>query len=275
VALLRRNGLDLYYEVNGTGAPILGIHGSPGSAAFWADTARELATIGRCITFDRRGYHRSEWRRPPQYVDLEDQLEDIAALLDEVDGAPAMVIGRSTGGQIALALAARRPDLVRALVLLEPAVFSVDARARRWAGELREELLAAGDADPRSVARALFDLALGPELWEAMPPEAAEILTAGGSTLLAEIAGVGLDLSTEPFSPSAGDLAAVLQPTLVVTGQDSYAVGRAVDVRLVAELPRARHLVVPGGHLIDPAHPEVLAFLSGVLSGQASVDAGA
>ena len=59
------------------------------------------------------------------------------------------------------------------------------------------------------------------------------------------------------------------------TGQSSYAVGRAVDVHLVGGLPNARHLVVPGGHLIDAAHPEVLSFLSSVLTGQASVDAGA
>ena len=100
-----------------------------------------------------------------------------------------------------------------------PAVFSVDTRARRWAGELREELLAAGDADPQSVARTLFDLTLGPELWEGIPEEARGILTAGGPTVLAEINGRGLDLSTEPFTPTVDDLSAVLQPTLVLTGQ--------------------------------------------------------
>jgi pimeloyl-ACP methyl ester carboxylesterase len=275
LAILRRNGQRLHYEVQGAGVPILGIHGSPGSSAFWEAAAARLARLGRCILYDRRGYHRSAWDRPPPAVDLTDQIDDIAALLEEVDGAPAVVIGRSTGGQIALALAVRRPDLVQALVLLEPAVFSIDPRARRWAGEIREEILASHEADPDSVAHTLFDLSLGPETWEAIPAEARDILTAGGTAVVAEINGRGLDLSTEPFAPDPDELASVLQPALVLTGQDSLAIGRAVDLRLAALLPHARHLVVPGGHLIHPAHTEVLGFISDVLAGQASVEAGA
>jgi pimeloyl-ACP methyl ester carboxylesterase len=274
MALLRRTGLDLYYEEHGAGAPILGIHGSPSTAAFWEEAARELARLGRCILYDRRGYHRSEFRRPQATIDLEDQIDDAVALLTHLDAVPAVVIGRSTGGQIALALAVRRPDLVRALVLLEPAVFSLDARARRWAGELREDVLVSAESDPKSASRTVFDLALGPEVWAGMPDEARELFNTGSAALVAEMRGRGLDLSTEPFTPTASDLSAVLQPTLIMTGKDSYAVGRAVDVRLTAMLPHARHEVVPGGHIIDPAHPSVLAFVARVVSGQASVDAG-
>jgi hypothetical protein len=107
-----------------------------------------------------------------------------------------------------------------------------------------------------------------------MPDEARELFNTGSAALVAEMRGRGLDLSTEPFTPTASDLSAVLQPTLIMTGKDSYAVGRAVDVRLTAMLPHARHEVVPGGHIIDPAHPSVLAFVARVVSGQASVDAG-
>ena len=275
MASLRRPGLDLHYEDRGAGAPD---PGDPRQPERGRVLGRSRARAGRerlgCITYDRRGYHRSAVAAARRSTSTT-RSTDVGGLLTELDAAPAVVIGRSTGGQIALALAVRRPDLVQALVLLEPAVFSVDARARRWAGELREELLAAGDADPQSVARALFDLTLGPELWEGIPEEARGILTAGGPTVLAEINGRGLDLSTEPFTPAVDDLSAVLQPTLVLTGQTSYAVGRAVDVRLTDMLPNARHQVVDGGHLIDPAHPAVLEFLARVVAGQASVDAGA
>jgi pimeloyl-ACP methyl ester carboxylesterase len=53
---VKTNGIDLYYEVHGEGAPILGIHGTPGSALLWVDAARELANRGRCIIYDRRGF---------------------------------------------------------------------------------------------------------------------------------------------------------------------------------------------------------------------------
>jgi pimeloyl-ACP methyl ester carboxylesterase len=53
------NGIYLYYEEFGAGAPILGIHGTPSSAVLWEEAARELAQIGRCIIYDRRGFGRS------------------------------------------------------------------------------------------------------------------------------------------------------------------------------------------------------------------------
>jgi hypothetical protein len=51
----------------------------------------------------------------------------------------------------------------------------------------------------------------------------------------------------------------------VLSGASSYPWARAVDDRLVAALPDARHEVVPGGHLIHPAHPAVLDFVAQVL----------
>ena len=54
------NGVELYYEERGAGLPVLGIHGTPSSAVLWEEPAAELAGICRCITYDRRGFHRSE-----------------------------------------------------------------------------------------------------------------------------------------------------------------------------------------------------------------------
>ena len=46
---------------------------------FWEEPAAELARGARCITYDRRGYHRSAFHRPQPAVDLDDQIEDVAA----------------------------------------------------------------------------------------------------------------------------------------------------------------------------------------------------
>jgi pimeloyl-ACP methyl ester carboxylesterase len=196
MAILRRNGHDLYYEEHGTGAPIVGVHGSPSSAAFWEDAAPEIARLGRCILYDRRGYFRSGWGEVPATLDLDDQLDDLTALLTELDAVPAVVIGRSTGGHIALALAVRRRELVRGLVLLEPAVFGLTPESQQWADELRQRILDAAE-DPTTASRTLFDYALGPGAWESFPEEAREILSTGGAAMLAEVRGRGLDLSQE------------------------------------------------------------------------------
>lgn len=262
---LPRDGWTLHYEERGEGAPLLGIHGSPGSAAFWEDAARELAAMARTIVYDRRGYHRSGPERPG-VVDLDDAVDDAVALIEHLDAAPAVVVGRSTGGLVALALAVRRPDLVRAMVLLEPAVFALDRHAQRWADGLRTALLAAGDQpDPVQASRAVLDLVLGPGTWAGLDRTSREVYEDAGAVLLAEVRGQGLDLSAEPYAPTAEELAGVRLPVLVVTAGASSETARAVDDRLADLLPEARHVVVPNGRVIHPAHATVREFLGQVL----------
>ena len=134
---IRVNGVSLYYEEHGAGEPILCIHGTGSSAALWVDAAAELAAHGRTIVYDRRGFSRSE--RPEPYVtNVHQHADDAAALIDALAAAPAIVIGRSYGGEIAVDLALRYPDRVRALALLEGGgmlaergVHAVGRRARR------------------------------------------------------------------------------------------------------------------------------------------------
>jgi pimeloyl-ACP methyl ester carboxylesterase len=258
------NGVNLYYESDGAGVPILGIHGTPSSALLWADAAKDLARHGRCIIYDRRGYSRSERPQPFVAVDLSDHVEDAAALLDALSASPAAVIGRSTGGLIALDLARRFPDKVCALVLLEPAVFTLDPRAAAWAARLRDEVLRAATQDPSSAAEVVCREALGDELWESLPPEVRETFTGASPAVLAEIRGRGLDLSDEPASFGTADLAGIAQPTLIVSAEDSPEALRLVCDRLAEALPDPLSARATGGHLIDPAHPEVLSFIERV-----------
>ena len=58
------NGIRLYYEERGAGAPILGLHGAGSSAVFWEDAAERLAALGRVIIYDRRPRGRRPCDRP-------------------------------------------------------------------------------------------------------------------------------------------------------------------------------------------------------------------
>lgn len=256
------NGADLYYEVRGDGEPILGIHGTPSSALLWEDAARQLASCGRCVIYDRRGFGRSASHGPHGTVDLADHVDDAAALLDAVAARPAVVIGRSTGGQIALELARRFPEKVSALVLLEPAVFTVDAEAAAWADRLRHRVLHHAAADASTASEAVFRVALGDAAWESLPGDLKDLFRAASPAVLAEMRGRGLDLSAQPLTLSVDDLAAIGQPTLLVSSEDSPEVLRRVNGRLAEAMPQSEEVLVPGGHLIDPAHPSVLDFLA-------------
>jgi pimeloyl-ACP methyl ester carboxylesterase len=109
-------------------------------------------------------------------------------------------------------------------------------------------------------------VALGEPAWESLPAEVREVFTAASPAVLAEIRGSGLDLSEEPLELSAEELGGIGQPTLIVSAQDSPAVLRRVNDRLAASLPNTETVLVPGGHLIHPAHPAILDFIERVLS---------
>jgi pimeloyl-ACP methyl ester carboxylesterase len=102
----------------GEGTPLLFIHGVGTSGALWQNDLSELATGCRVIVYDRRGYGVSS----ESPGDWESHREDAAALLEKLGAEPAVVVGYSGGAMIALDLALQRPELVRALVLLDPAV---------------------------------------------------------------------------------------------------------------------------------------------------------
>jgi pimeloyl-ACP methyl ester carboxylesterase len=263
------NAVELHVEVRGEGVPILGLHGTPSSAVMWESAAERLARHGRCITYDRRGFLRSRIVGTLDSVDLADHVDDALALLDALDARPAIVIGRSTGGLIALELALRAPRAVLALVLLEPAVFTIDHPVRAWAEELRRLVLEAEARDPETVAQAVILDALGDGVWGSFPPELREMFAETNEGTRAELHGEGMDLSARPRIFETAELAELAMPVLVVAAADSPEPLRRSAARLAELLPGAGTAYVPGGHLIDPAGSAVLDFVDRHASGAA------
>ena len=178
----------------------------------------------------------------------------MAALLEGLDAAPATVVGWSAGGVIALHLAAKRPDVVSSLVLLEPAVIARrpsaglaravatwEAQRRRgnegkaaltffrWASRYTDGGNAF-DSYPEEVRRAMLDTA--PAIFrETRAGAGGEKITAG------EVAGIGL-------------------PTTILCGDRSDpAFGRGS--RWVADkIPGATLVPVPGGHMVATDAPQ-------------------
>jgi len=254
-------GVELYYEEYGAGIPILGLHGTPGSAMLWRDSGKELGLHGRCIIFDRRGFHRSAPSVPFEALDLVDHVDDAAAVLAALHAGQAVVIGRSTGGLIAIELARRYPDKVKALVLLEPALFTVDPVADAWAKKLRSRVLERAAGHNEGHAEAVIRQALGDDVWEAFPEELRQIFAATSPAVLAEIKGHHMDLSEDALQLNEDELAGIRLPALIVSAEDSPEACRLVNARLAGALPFTQTVLVPGGHLINPAHPAVLDFV--------------
>ena len=128
-------------DFGGDGPSVLLLHGLAGHADEWAQTASWLTGRCRVVAFDARGHGRSE--RFPDDVSRDAQVDDAAFAVEQLSLQPVIVVGQSVGGLTALSLAARRPDLVRGLVLVdaspsgggegaEEAVTAIAGALRQW-----------------------------------------------------------------------------------------------------------------------------------------------
>jgi esterase len=263
VAEAQLNGIRLHYEEHGAGEPILCIHGGGSSALMWTDAFSELAKLGRVIAYDRRGCTRSERPQPYERTTLGEQADDAAALLEHLGAEPAVVIGRSYGGAVAVELALRDPGAVRALALLEGDALGLTPAGLAWTTELRDGLREVAARDGAEAApEALFDRVMGTGVWESLPKDARELLSQNGEALLAE-----LEYVDQP-NPAAEAFAGIEQPVLLVAASDSPPEQRAMTEAMAAALPNARTETVEGGHLVNPASGQVLAFIAEVLEGR-------
>jgi pimeloyl-ACP methyl ester carboxylesterase len=126
---LLRDGVRLAYEEAGNqSAPALVfVHGWTCNRSHFAPQVERFSSRYRCISLDLRGHGESD--APQQEYTIEAFAEDAAWSCDELQVPEAVFVGHSMGGAVVLALSQQRPDLVRALALLDPAIlFPPDVR---------------------------------------------------------------------------------------------------------------------------------------------------
>ena len=105
------NGLKMYYEIHGTGRPLVLLHGAFG----WATVFPTLAKARQVIAVELQGHgHTADIDRPLTY---EQMADDTAALLKQLRIEQADIFGYSMGGNVALAVAIRHPELVRKVAI--------------------------------------------------------------------------------------------------------------------------------------------------------------
>ena len=119
------DGVSLFWSEQGTGQPIVFVHGIPTDYRAWEAQTSALSGGFRTITYSRRYAYPNA--RTGDLLDstVENNSSDLAGLIGKLGLAPVHLVGHSYGGFVAAYLATRRPELLRSLTLVEPAIASV------------------------------------------------------------------------------------------------------------------------------------------------------
>ncbi len=232
-------------EGGGPQALLVAVHGTMDRHTGFAAVRRALPEL-RTILYDRRGYGRS--RPLPPAPDLDASVEDLLGLCA---GRPAVVVGHSYGGCIALRAAEVAPDVVRAVTVYEPPL--------PWLVEWPDDTSsgrALRAADPAAAAEAFLRRMIGNRRFEELPERVRDDRRREGPALLADLRSV----RPAPGQPAPIHLEAVRVPVVVGRGTTSPPHLLSGADRMAAILPGGELTVLEGAdHGAHTSRPEALA----------------
>lgn len=218
------------------------VHGAMDRSAGMLKVSRTLDDSYRVVRYDRRGYGRSKPHRGPFTMGA--HVDDLAGI---IDGRRAVIFGHSYGGNVALALAERHPELVRAVAVYEVPLSWLEW----WPGRNRRTSEAtpgcAADAAERFMRRMIGD-----HRWETLPERVHHERRSEGEAFVAELVELAL---RAPWRADGIDA-----PVVVMYGQLAREHQRRGSQYLAGLLSRREAVTIPdAGHNGPFTHPDAVA----------------
>ena len=249
---LNRDGVEIYYEVHGSGPTLLLTHGYSSTSEMWQGQIEALSKHHKLVLWDMRGHGRSDYPDDPAAYSEASAMADMAALLDKVGARTAIVGGLSLGGYMSLAFYRAHQERVAALLIIDTGPgFKKDDAREAWNRRARDT----GDRFERE----------GLEVLKSASAERANVSHRDASGLARAARG----MLTQRDARVIELLPEIKVPSLVVVGADDTPFLAASDYMAV-KIPGARKAVIPAaGHAVNIDQPQafidaVLPFLDGL-----------
>ena len=246
------NGAEMHVEdTGGSGQAVVFSHGLLWSTKMWKFQVEALRGRFRCIAFDHRGQGQSEITKDG--YDMESLTLDAAALIEKLGIAPVHFVGLSMGGFVGMRLAARRPELLRSVALVETAADGEPALnvPKYKIMSALSTVVGLGPFAP-TIMKIMFGRSfLNDPAKTALRDEMLGQLL--GLRLVGMRKALGGVLSRKPFNEK------VRVPALVISGEEDKAVTPARSRKLFDAIPGAHFVSIPkAGHTSSIENPEAI-----------------
>jgi pimeloyl-ACP methyl ester carboxylesterase len=249
---INRDGVKIYFEVYGSGPPLLLTHGYSSTSAMWQGQIEALSRRHKLVLWDMRGHGQSDYPDDPSAYSEALTVADMAALLDEVGAISAIVGGLSLGGYMSLAFYRAHPERVSALLIIDTGPgFKKDDARDAWNKRAHDT----GDRFERE----------GLAVLKSLSRERSTVNHRDASGLARAARG----MLTQRDARVIELLPNIKVPSLVVVGADDAPFLAASDY-MATKIPEAKKAVIPAaGHAVNIDQPQafidaVLPFLDGL-----------
>lgn len=253
------HGSELTYRASGDGPPVLLIHGLFGVLEVWEDVQDALAATHQVISYDRRGHGRS----PSGTSDMRVHAKDAAALIEQVAGEPAIVVGWSGGAGVAMELIRSHSEQVKAAVFIEAPFHLPRSQPLTAVGLLlstKPHLMRGRDrVAVKNMAVWAFARRSSGNGWEELDDRQREWFLGDADGIRAEFK-LRERFNTSADHISAKEIAGWSVPMTYLLGEDTAPWAHAVHDALTKAAPQIRTVRVPGAcHLMPLQQPETVA----------------
>jgi 3-oxoadipate enol-lactonase len=246
------DGRHLHYLDEGSGPPVVLLHGFPLNSEMWEPQVGSLSGRFRLVVPDLAGFGASDPPADPLAQTVEAYADDVVALVDHLAIAPVTLVGLSMGGYVAFALLRHRPELVGALVLADTRA-GADAPANRESRTAQQEHLAGG-GDTDSLVDRLAEAVVGKSTTRREQALDTTRRLAAANPVPGWIAALE---AMKQRPDVAGELGAIAVPTLVMVGEQDALTPTEVAVSMQGAIPGAQLVIIPdAGHLSSLENPE-------------------
>lgn len=249
---MKINNYEMVFEDQGSGLPILFIHGYPLNRRLWQPQVEGLSNSARILAPDLRGHGDSETVKGPYSMDS--LAGDCVALLDALDiHKPVVVCGLSMGGYIALALYRNYPERMGGLILAatRASADTPEGKANRDAAAVQ-----AKENGVEAVVESMLPKMMSPKTYQQKPELVQRVKQIMASTSLEGVLGDLMGMKERLDSrPTLGRISI---PTLVIHGADDQIISAEETKQMHAQIQGAFLETVPeAGHLLNLEQPEI------------------